>query len=274
MAVFITASVGKNGKNQISDVVNMQLMLNNFIFAGHLKPHKALVPDGVVGKLTIGAIKAFQHSYLGFSFPDGRIDPGGQTLAKLNGPIVPPPFGSKPGTGIGSGLGEKTHEWAIALRAIHFGSAEFGLVNRVTEEIRTIVIKNSSISAVAVGKSFKERWVSFKTFMDISFNDFNGKSTSFSRGAPGTDTHTLSLGYATIPVAILPTTSFTQLCPVEIPRSIWGPALASVMGCELVDSKPKHWGMVNVLLGGVSNVKPPQKELILTGFAKVLLLTP
>ncbi len=274
MAVFITASVGKNGKNQISDVVNMQLMLNNFILAGHLKPHNVLVPDGVAGKLTIGAIKAFQHCYLGFPFPDGRIDPGGQTLANLNGPIVPPPFGSKPGTGVGPSWDEKSNEWAIALRAIHFGSAEFGLFNRVTEEIRTIVIKNSSITAVAVGKSFQERWVSFKTFMDISFNDLNGKSTSFSRGAPGTDTHTLGFPFAGVPVGILPSTSFTQMCPVQPPPSIWGSGVPSVLGCELVDSKPKHWGTMMVLFGGGSNVKPPPKELVISGFAKVLLLAP
>lgn len=44
--------------------------------------------DGIIGPLTIGAIRRFQSTNLGFN--DGRVDPVGQTLARLSA-LVPQP---------------------------------------------------------------------------------------------------------------------------------------------------------------------------------------
>lgn len=49
--------------------------------AGNGGPQPRLAMDGIVGKLTIGAIHRFQARHLGWS--DGRIDPDGPTLPRL-----------------------------------------------------------------------------------------------------------------------------------------------------------------------------------------------
>jgi len=73
----ISGSVGKGGKNKAADVETVQRLLN------HNGASPALDPDGDCGKLTIGAIEAFQKSKLGWK--DGRVDPGGKTWAALTG---------------------------------------------------------------------------------------------------------------------------------------------------------------------------------------------
>jgi outer membrane protein OmpA-like peptidoglycan-associated protein len=83
----IQGSVGKKGKNDKWDVMTMQTLLNKFIVPGCLPGLKPLVPDGACGNATIGAITAFQAGILEHKYPDGRIDPGGETLARLNGPL-------------------------------------------------------------------------------------------------------------------------------------------------------------------------------------------
>lgn len=47
-------------------------------------PNPKLVPDGIVGRLTISAIRAFQMRHFGTRLTDGRVDPAGPTMAKLN----------------------------------------------------------------------------------------------------------------------------------------------------------------------------------------------
>lgn len=86
--VSISSSVGYKGVNKRTDTETIQRQINKFI--GQLSPLKPLVTDGVVGSLTIGAITEFQKRIVGFANPDGRVDPGGQTLAALCKP---------PGTG-------------------------------------------------------------------------------------------------------------------------------------------------------------------------------
>lgn len=88
----IQGSVGKNSKNSAIDVAIVQHLLNKFIVPGRLLI-PALVPDGSCGKKTIAAIKSFQGLFLGFKSPDGRVDPGGQTLAALNGDVNQPQKG-------------------------------------------------------------------------------------------------------------------------------------------------------------------------------------
>ena len=77
----ISASVGFGGANLRSDVVQIQSLLNQ-VPAGSGSPANPLKVDGIVGPLTIAAIRRFQTANLGFN--DGRIDPGGGTLARLS----------------------------------------------------------------------------------------------------------------------------------------------------------------------------------------------
>lgn len=90
----IVKSVGQGGFNIPEDVKTVQDLLNR------VTPPAGLKVDGFIGPLTIGAIRRFQTAQLGFN--DGRVDPHGPTLARLNllagspippGPVppVPPP---------------------------------------------------------------------------------------------------------------------------------------------------------------------------------------
>ena len=81
--IVITKSVGVGGANVFDDVFNIQYGLDQVapIDGG---PSPQLVIDGKCGPKTIGAIREFQKKHFGFAGMDGRIDPGKQTLAKLN----------------------------------------------------------------------------------------------------------------------------------------------------------------------------------------------
>ena len=107
MATNISAPVGKTGSsgNKFSDVMLVQLLLNNHIgfdsrLSGKVSP---LVADGKVDGTswddpTVKAIKAFQQHVMGFSSPDGRVDPikkpsdpsSGRTLRALSAPVAAP----------------------------------------------------------------------------------------------------------------------------------------------------------------------------------------
>ncbi|MFL5001283.1 MAG: peptidoglycan-binding protein, partial [Xanthobacteraceae bacterium] len=75
----ISASVGLGGRNLAGDTFTIQQLLNRARQNDGLPP---IAVDGLVGPETIGAIRAFQQSRVGFS--DGRVDPNGPTLAALN----------------------------------------------------------------------------------------------------------------------------------------------------------------------------------------------
>lgn len=93
MAEGISASVGRTGYNQPADVKVVQGLLKRKGFdCGQV--------DGMCGRRTVQAIISFQSSFL--RAPDGRVDPGGQTLSRLAkaastprapapGPSTPPP---------------------------------------------------------------------------------------------------------------------------------------------------------------------------------------
>ena len=76
----ITESVGDGGKNVKQDVLLIQIALNKIHPSLTSRPLKE---DGLYGKKTGAAIHAFQKQYLQMPHPDGRIDPGGRTLHKL-----------------------------------------------------------------------------------------------------------------------------------------------------------------------------------------------
>lgn len=82
--VRIGFSVGEKGKNLRSDVLAIQKAINCVIKCNLLTPLIPLKEDGVVGKNTKTAIRRFQQNSLRIPMPDGRIDPGGKTLEKLN----------------------------------------------------------------------------------------------------------------------------------------------------------------------------------------------
>ena len=81
--IVITKAVGVGGSNIYDDVFNIQYGLDQVapIDGG---PSPQLVIDGKCGPKTIGAIREFQKKHFGYAGCDGRIDPGKQTLAKLN----------------------------------------------------------------------------------------------------------------------------------------------------------------------------------------------
>lgn len=83
MARTISASVGINGVNRPADVRNIQQLLNQ-VQAPNGGPTPPLIVDEKCGPLTKKAIQNFQLRNFGWSIADGRIDPNGPTLAKLN----------------------------------------------------------------------------------------------------------------------------------------------------------------------------------------------
>lgn len=92
----ISGSVGLNGLNRNQDVRLIQQLLNKAgVNAGQV--------DGMAGPKTKDAILRFQRSFL--SSPDGRVDPNGQTIRRLNalpgGNVAPPVPAPKPGGGQG-----------------------------------------------------------------------------------------------------------------------------------------------------------------------------
>jgi hypothetical protein len=223
--ITITASVGKNGQNKVQDTFPMQIMLNKFIIPGCLKPTQMLAVDGIIGKKTIAAIRDFQRRICGFSNPDGRIDPGGETLKALNGPLI----WAKPSAA------DTTREWAIALEAISIGLVEFKLVNRALGVVNKLAIRNPGISQVSVNKSFSERWVSFQTSLASGFDDFDNVSASFSKADPLKGGYMMTLGWlGSVPVSLIPAKSFSQACPVTPVGTVSvSPAFSSILGCNL-----------------------------------------
>ena len=81
VSVKIYQSVGNKGSNINVDVKTVQSLLNKKMSL--LKPHLLLKVDGDCGPATIGVIKEFQRRVMKHSKPDGRIDPNGDTFAKL-----------------------------------------------------------------------------------------------------------------------------------------------------------------------------------------------
>ncbi|MBB5710163.1 peptidoglycan-binding domain-containing protein [Sphingomonas xinjiangensis] len=83
----IGASVGRDGVNELADVLVVQHLLNDW-----LKTHgeAILQADGDAGARTLAAIAAFQRRVLQSARPDGRIDPDGRTWDALSSWSPPP----------------------------------------------------------------------------------------------------------------------------------------------------------------------------------------
>lgn len=76
----ILRSVGRGGVNLYSDVITIKKLLNKQRMDGATSQLKL---DGSVGSETIVRIELFQKTELRMAKPDGRVDPGGKTMAKL-----------------------------------------------------------------------------------------------------------------------------------------------------------------------------------------------
>lgn len=93
----LSASVGaKGGVNRNNDVITVQELLNG-VSPDQGGPTPPLAVDGLCGPLTKKAIQSFQLQQFGWSGADGRVDPGHQTIARLNelstaGAGIQPPF--------------------------------------------------------------------------------------------------------------------------------------------------------------------------------------
>jgi hypothetical protein len=93
MGKTIRHSVGRGGTNRPDDVAVVQTLLNAVI--DQLVPLRSLSASGRCDPTTVAAITEFQRRVVGLIHPDGRVDPGGRTLAALNASgspaLVPPP---------------------------------------------------------------------------------------------------------------------------------------------------------------------------------------
>jgi hypothetical protein len=81
MPKAIRYSVGRGGRNALpQDVMTVQYLLN-CVPQSKGGPSPELVVDGIAGPKTMAAIACFQRGAL--ATPDGRVDPGGPTIARL-----------------------------------------------------------------------------------------------------------------------------------------------------------------------------------------------
>lgn len=77
---LIGRSVGEGGRNEPLDVKIVQRLLNKH----SLPPLRDLTVDGVAGPDTNRTIRHFQEVVVKMRVPDGRVDPGGLTIRRLN----------------------------------------------------------------------------------------------------------------------------------------------------------------------------------------------
>lgn len=80
MAKNISAAVGMGGANLFYDTVTVQYLLN-CVPATKGGPLEELDIDGIIGPKTLAAIRRFQE--VAITRADGRVDPGGPTIAAL-----------------------------------------------------------------------------------------------------------------------------------------------------------------------------------------------
>jgi len=91
MAQQLKARVGRNAKNDPEDVKLVVELLNQHICLGklnHLSPLSSQAKGD--SPAVVRAIDDFQKYIVGYKNPDGRVDPGGKTIAKLQEPPVAP----------------------------------------------------------------------------------------------------------------------------------------------------------------------------------------
>ena len=81
----IKQSVGLGGANKKVDVKIIQAAINLSQSSSFALKEKLIV-DGAIGKKTISAIEHYQSFVVDMNKPDGRVDPGGNTIKSLKKP--------------------------------------------------------------------------------------------------------------------------------------------------------------------------------------------
>jgi hypothetical protein len=112
VAKTIARRVGLGGDNLPADVKVVQGLLNQVPPASG-GPSSTLLITDLCTKATTDAIQKFQLHHFGWSLADGRVDPGGPTLKKLNEfePVAPlPPLGEPTTTNFQIRLLEKAYQ--------------------------------------------------------------------------------------------------------------------------------------------------------------------
>lgn len=177
----LSGSVGFGGMNKAPDVLLVQRLLNGTPFSKG-GPAPALVPDGLCGPKTCGAISRFQNVNLGFN--DGRIDVGGMTitallslleslglLAQLLGtpggialptvPGSPTPGGGAPGL---SPLRSEIRKWALLGTTGPFGDVGSGAAKGIVSDLDT----TTEILAWGGTRTIRKGWKNLKGFFDLT----------------------------------------------------------------------------------------------------------
>lgn len=140
---LISASVGFEGANQVADVKLVQALLN-------LNPDaigRLLSVDGKSGSKTIAAIKKYQLARRTTSVPDGRVDPGHGTIARLaqDAVTIPTSPGATPGAGpgnnapggsAGEGSGTNAEFQSLVQQFVDFVQTTYGITIRASADIR------------------------------------------------------------------------------------------------------------------------------------------
>lgn len=90
LGIQLLGSVGRGGKNILSDVLTIQRALN-LVPPSAGGPQPALQADGICGPLTIAAIGRFQQAQFFGALLDFRIDPNNRTVARLNDIVAKAP---------------------------------------------------------------------------------------------------------------------------------------------------------------------------------------
>lgn len=100
MTTGIMKSVGKGGINLPGDVATVRQLLAGFVKRNGKSP----LAIGPMDQPTIEAITQFQKTVMQLRMPDGRVDPGGRTIAALikdaakpGAAVAPPPPGAAAG---------------------------------------------------------------------------------------------------------------------------------------------------------------------------------
>lgn len=90
MATALTGSVGQGGVNKPADVKAVRALLQRHA-AVWLAPDPPPAADGPCDDALVAAIKRFQGSAAALLKPDGKVDPGGFSLARLDMAAIPKP---------------------------------------------------------------------------------------------------------------------------------------------------------------------------------------
>lgn len=146
--VMVTASVGRGCVNRLSDVRHVQDMLNRCV--SKLAPMGPVTVSGQCDSKTVLLIEEFQRRVVRTPMPDGRVDPGGRTLALL---IGAPTTGVEPvlsGTPLPVAAAKVLRE---TLASAGVASARVSSVSRAPAQQARIMYD----SCVAKGAAFNKR---------------------------------------------------------------------------------------------------------------------